>query len=58
MAYGHSILGVGLPVGVGQYKKVNGVKHYAVELTAKGFDLGMISPEQTQMNNWDIALYN
>ena len=58
MAYGHSILGVGLPVGVGHYKEINGVKHYAVELTAKGFDLGMISPEQTQMNNWDIALHN
>ena len=58
MAYGHSILGVGLPIGTGSYKTIKGVKHYAVELTAKGFDLGMISPDQKNMNNWDIALNN
>jgi hypothetical protein len=39
------------------YKEINGVKHYAVELTAKGFRLGMISPEQQVRNNWDIALF-
>jgi len=56
-AYGHSVLGVGLPVSTGFYKEINGVKHYAVELTAKGFRLGMISPEQQVRNNWDIALF-
>lgn len=56
-AYGHSVLGVGLPIASGFYKEVNGVKHYAVELTAKGFRLGMISPEQQIESNWDIALY-
>lgn len=55
--YGHSVLGVGLPAGSGFYKEINGVKHYAVELTAKGFRLGMISPEQQVRNNWDIALF-
>jgi len=55
--YGHSVLGVGLPVGNGFYKEINGVKHYAVELTAKGFRLGMISPEQQIQGNWDIALF-
>jgi hypothetical protein len=55
--FGHSVLGVGLPVGSGFYKEVNGIKHYAVELTAKGFRLGMISPEQQIGSNWDIALY-
>ena len=55
--YGHSILGVALPVGAGSYKTIRGVKHYAVELTAKGFRLGMIAPEQRNMNNWDITLY-
>ena len=55
--YGHSVLGVGLPVGNGFYKEINGVKHYAVELTAKGFRLGMISPEQQIQSNWDIALF-
>jgi len=53
-AYGHSVLGVGLPVSTGFYKEINGVKHYAVELTAKGFRLGMISPEQQVRNNWDM----
>jgi len=48
---------VGLPVGNGFYKEINGVKHYAVELTAKGFRLGMISPEQQIQSNWDIALF-
>jgi hypothetical protein len=56
-SFGHSVLGVGLPVGTGFYKEVNGIKHYAVELTAKGFRLGMISPEQQIGSNWDIALY-
>ena len=56
-AYGHSILGVGLPIGTGTYKQINGVKHYAVELTAKGFKIGMISPEHTNTDNWDITLF-
>ena len=55
--YGHSVLGVGLPAGSGFYKEVNGRKHYAIELTAKGFRLGMISPEQQIGSNWDIALF-
>ena len=57
-AYGHSILGIGLPVGNGVCKNINGLNHYAVELTNKGFRLGMISPQQRDMSNWDIALYN
>lgn len=56
-AYGHSVLGVGLPVSTGFYKEINGIRHYAVELTVKGFRLGMISPEQQIQNNWDIALF-
>ena len=54
--YGHSILGVGLPVGVGMYKNVAGVKHYGVELTAKGYKLGAVSPSQNVTSNWDVAL--
>jgi hypothetical protein len=56
-AYGHSILGVGLPVGNGVSKSINGLNHYGVELTSKGFRLGVISPQQRDMSNWDIALY-
>jgi hypothetical protein len=56
-AYGHSILGVGLPIGNGVYKNIKGLNHYGVELTNKGFRLGVISPQQRDMSNWDIALY-
>lgn len=56
--YGHCVLGIGLPVGNGVYKSIDGLKHYAVELTNKGFRLGMISPEQRDISNWDIALYS
>jgi hypothetical protein len=56
-AYGHSILGVGLPVAGGVYKTVEGVNHYGVELTAKGFRIGMVGPDNKNMSNWDIALY-
>lgn len=56
-AYGHSILGVGLPIGNGVSKSINGLNHYGVELTSKGFRLGVISPQQRDMSNWNIALY-
>jgi hypothetical protein len=56
--YGHSILGVGIGTGSRNYKNIGGMRHTAVELTAKGFRLGMISPEHTEMKNWNIALYN
>ena len=56
--YGHSVLGIGLPIGNGVYKSINGVKHYPVELTSKGFRLGMIAPQHKDMSNWDIALYS
>ncbi len=56
--YGHSILGVGVPNGHGFYKIVNGVKHYGVELTAKGYRIGMVAPENNNPNNWEITIYN
>jgi hypothetical protein len=48
-------LGVGVPAGFGSYKEIQGVKHYAVELTAKGFKIGMIMPHQRKMSNWTIT---
>ena len=55
--YGHSILGVGLPVGYGIYKKINGVNHYGVELTAKGYRLGMVAPQNNNSENWQTTIY-
>jgi hypothetical protein len=56
--YGHSVLGVALPVGSGNYKTIDGVRHYGVELTAKGFRLGMIAPEHRNMHYWKTTIYN
>lgn len=58
MQYGHSILAVGLPVASGHHIDIGGRKYYCVELTAKGYDLGMISPSQANMANWDVTIYN
>jgi len=55
--YGHSVLGVGTGRGSHLYKAVGGSRHFPVELTAKGFRIGMISPDQAVMNNWEIALF-
>ena len=55
--YGHSILGVGAPVTSRAKKVLNGVPHYGVELTAKGFRVGMIAPDQMHMRNWDVAIF-
>lgn len=56
-AYGHSVVGIGLPAGGSNYKMVSGVRHFAVELTAEGFRLGMIAPDQTDMDNWSVVLH-
>jgi|GEM_PF-2855937 len=55
--YGHSILGVGVPSTSRAKKTLNGVPHYGVELTAKGFRVGMIAPDQMHMRNWDVAIF-
>jgi hypothetical protein len=57
-AYGHSVLGVGLGSNSRNVKTIEGIRHAGVELTAKGFRLGMLSPEHGNMNNWNIALFN
>lgn len=55
--YGHSVLGVGAGRGAHLHKAVGGLRHFPVELTAKGFRIGMISPDQANMNNWEVALF-
>ena len=58
-SYGHSVLGVAVPVGFGSsnYKEIQGIRHYAVELTSKNFQIGMIIPEQRNMKNWTVTNY-
>jgi hypothetical protein len=55
-AYGHSILGIGLPFASGFHKAVAGVNHYSAELTSK-CRIGFVSPDQNEESNWDIAIY-
>jgi hypothetical protein len=56
--YGHSIIGIAVPSTSKNFKALNGTRYFATELTAKGFRVGMIAPEHTDMNNWNIVLYN
>ena len=56
--YGHSVLGVGVGGNSGNYKQVSGTRHFATELTAKGFRVGMIAPQHNNMNNWNVVLNN
>lgn len=56
--YGHSVLGVGVSGSSGNYKQVSGTRHFATELTAKGFRVGMIAPQHNNMNNWNVVLNN
>jgi len=56
--YGHSVLGVGVPGPSNNIKNVKGFRHAGVELTAKGFRIGMLAAEHANMNNWDVVLYN
>lgn len=55
-AYGHSIIGIGTPAAGNNFKNIGGQRHFATELTAKGFRVGMISPDHTDMDNWIITL--
>lgn len=57
-AYGHSIIGIGVASAGNNYKTVSGQRHFATELTAKGFRIGMISPDHTDMDNWLITIKN
>lgn len=56
--FGHSIMGVALPAQSRNYKTLNGMRHFGVELTARGFRVGMMAPEQTDMDNWTVVLFN
>jgi hypothetical protein len=55
--YGHSIFGIGLPYQ-GLYKSYGGVRYFAWELTAPGWQPGLLPPQISDMDNWEIALIN
>lgn len=53
--YGHSVIGLNLASN-GKYKVYNGKRYYTWEVTSRGWKLGEISPEISDMNYWYVAL--
>ncbi len=55
LTYQHSILAIKLPY-TGIYKMIHGEKYYVWETTSTGFIPGIINPEISNMNMWNIHL--
>jgi len=53
--YKHSIIGLNIPSS-GVYKAYLGKRYYVWETTYPGFRIGMISPEVSNMNYWNVEL--
>lgn len=53
--YGHSILGLNQAAS-GKYKTIYGKRYYAWETTAKGYKLGMIPADCSNMYYWEVAM--
>jgi hypothetical protein len=55
--YAHAILGLALPSS-GASISYRGKRFYTWETTAKGFQLGQMAPDCSNMNYWNIVLTN
>ena len=53
--YAHSMIGINLPT-YGKYKIINGKKYYFWETTAKGWELGVLPPDNWDISKWYLAL--
>ena len=53
--YAHSIIGLNIPSS-GRYKYYNGKRYYTWETTAKGYDLGILPAECSNIKYWYVAL--
>jgi hypothetical protein len=53
--YAHSIIGLNIPSS-GRYKYYNGKRYYTWETTAKGYELGVLPADFSNINYWYIAL--
>ena len=53
--YAHSIIGLNIPSS-GRYKYYNGKRYYTWETTAKGFDLGILPADFSNIKYWYVAL--
>ena len=54
--YSHSVLGLAQPAASSRYVEKRGHRYYAWETTSKGFPLGMLAPQMSDMRFWDIAV--
>lgn len=54
--YGHSIFGINLNIGGGDYVKYKGKRYYVWETTATGFNPGVIPPDCSNLNYWRVVL--
>ena len=53
--YAHSIIGLNIPSS-GRYKYYNGKRYYTWETTAKGYDLGILPADFSNIKYWYVAL--
>jgi len=53
--YAHSILGVNISSS-GRYKYYNGKRYYTWETTNRGWRLGILPPDYSNTNYWDVVL--
>jgi len=53
--YAHSVIGLNIPSS-GRYKYYNGKRYYTWETTAKGYDLGILPAEVSNIKYWYVAL--
>ena len=53
--YAHSIIGLNMPSS-GRYKYYNGKRYYTWETTAKGYELGVLPADFSDIDYWFIAL--
>jgi hypothetical protein len=53
--YGHAMLGINIPAS-GIYLNYQGEKYYVWETTVEGMDVGLISPDYSNLSFWEVAL--
>jgi hypothetical protein len=53
--YAHAMLGINIPAS-GIYLNYQGEKYYVWETTVEGMDVGLISPDYSNLSFWEVAL--
>lgn len=54
--YGHSLLGISLPLNGIHYKTINNKQYYLWEVTAKDFKPGILPPTISDLRYWEVNL--